>query len=60
MFVDNNTDFFICPRLTQKNIKCERDEYVKQHEHVKLGQYFITMHNLRNICLSCANRYSER
>ena len=61
MFIDNNTDFFICPILTQKNIKCERDEYIKQHSQVKSpGQHLITMHNLRNICLTCANRYSER
>ncbi len=59
MFADNES-LFVCPKLKGIDVKCERDEYVKQHEHVKLGEYLITMHKLHDICLTCANKYEGK
>ena len=59
MFVDSLPSF-VCPRLKDIDVKCERDEYAKQHPQVKLGQYFIMMHKLHDICLTCANKYEGR
>ena len=56
MFADNRC-LFVCPKLKNIDVKCERDEYIKQYGHIKLGEYLITMHTLHDICLSCSSKY---
>ena len=59
MFSDSMNSF-VCPKLRDMDVKCERAEYVAQHPQVKLGQYFMMMHKLHDLCLTCANKYGNR